>query len=240
MTEHNFISKAADLGGERYSIGYPDECRDFALFADSLAALVTDGTWMIQPFTQKQLAIVVDFVSETQSEAEASVPHGWNGAWEFPMGVVNTVHSRTETNEQNARIGRHLCLLATGETMRDFYWNVTEKLLDTHSCTDRNCGICTSRFPRDLSFVLTILAGGLGFGAINLFSRWEPSQGLRDVLAAEGLELLWKPLGSIPAVDLEANRYYSIWDGTELQREDFLTRFWSPGWSRHVGTAPLT
>jgi hypothetical protein len=232
VNAHDFLSSQPSDRGERFAIGYPDECRDFTLFADSLAALLTDGEWLIQPFTQKMQAIVVDFVSEREAEAEASLPHGWNGATEFPMGVVNTVHSRVETNEQNARIGRHLCLLATGFTLRDFHWQVVEKLLDTHSCREPGCKVCELRFSRDLSLTFTLLADGLGLDTVTLFSKWEPSAKLREALAAENIQLVWRPLSDIPAADLEANRYYSIWDGTEMQCRDFLQTFWSPGWMR--------
>jgi hypothetical protein len=73
MTDHKFLTKAQDADGDHYSIGYPDECRDFALFSDSLAPLITDGAWSIQPFTQKQTATIIDFKSERETEAEASL-----------------------------------------------------------------------------------------------------------------------------------------------------------------------
>ena len=228
--KHDYLSPLPANPGDRYYHGYPDECRDFAMFSDSLSALITDGAWMIQPFTQKMAASVVDFVSTTESEAAASIAHGWNGAWEFPMGHVNTVHSRTETNAQNARMGRHLSLIGTGFTMRDFFWNVCEKLLDSHTCADANCAKCKSRFPRDLAMVFTLLAQGLGLETVHLFSKWEPSPALRQGLAGEGIALHHRALSDIPAADLEANRYYSIWDGSDAQSLDFLAKFWSPSW----------
>jgi|SRR5580698_754330 hypothetical protein len=228
---HDFMSSEPDMGRERISAGYVDECLDFTTFAGSLAALVTDGEWLIQPFTQKRLAIIVDFASKTQAEAEASLQHGWNGAWEFPIGCVNTVRSRVETNEQNAWIERHISLIATGDTMRDFFWDVTERLLDSHSCKNPECRVCKGRFQRDLALTLTIFAD-LGFSTLYLFSHWEPSQELRKVLRNEQIEIQWNPLTAIPPADLEANRFYTIWDGTEKQYADFITRFWAPSWQR--------
>jgi hypothetical protein len=228
---HRFISNAPDIGGERISAGYPDECMDFTTFAGSLAALVTDGEWIVQPFTQKRTAVIVDFASETEAEAEDSLQRGWNGAWEFPIGCINTVRSRIETNEQNARIERHLSLIATGDTMREFYWGVVEKLLDAHSCKDPNCRVCQGRFKRDLALAIVIFAD-LGFSTIYLFSRWQPSVRLREVLRKEQIEIQWNPLSAIPSADLDANRYYSIWDGTQKQYEDFIQRFWAPSWQR--------
>jgi hypothetical protein len=227
---HDFVSTAPDAGGEHISAGYPDECLDFTSFASSIAALVTDGEWLLQPFTQKMLAIVVDFASHSEEEAEASLAKGWNGAWEFPIGSINTVRSRVETNAQNALIERHLAFIATGETMRDFFWNVGEKLLDTHSCKDPDCIACRGRFPRDLAMALTLLADGSNLQTVHLFSKWEPSARLRAVLESDDVLVQWNPLSAIPSADLEENRYYTIWDGTESQYLDFLNRFWAPSW----------
>ncbi len=234
---HDFISIATDVGGERISSGYPDECLDFTSFASSIGALVTDGDWLIQPFTQKMLAIVVDFASNTEQDAEASLAKGWNGAWEFPMGSVNTVHSRVETNEQNALIERHLAFIATGGTMRDFFWKVVEKLLDTHSCKDSDCIVCQGRFPRDLAMALALLADGTDLQTIHLFSRWEPSARLRALLESADVRVQWNPLSAIPSADLDANRYYSIWDGTKSQYRDFLDHFWAPTWRLSTQTS---
>lgn len=233
MRIHDFLSTEPDVAGERISCGYPDECLDFTSFAGSLAALVTTGQWLNNPFTQKRCAVIVDFFSKTQGEAEASLAHGWNGAAQFPMGCVNTVRSRIETNAQNALIERHLSLIATGDTMRDFFWEVIERLLDAHSCKNPGCRVCSGRFQRDLALAFTIFAG-LGFGTLYLFSQWEPSSELRQVLRSEKIEIQWNPLSAIPTADLEANRYYSIWDGTEKQYDDFIARFWSPSWRREA------
>lgn len=231
MRAHNFISQEPGDDGARIAAGYPDECLDFTAFAGSLAALITDGEWLLQPFTQKRLAIVVDFASETQAEAEDSLKRGWNGAWEFPTGSINTVRSRVETNEQNARIERHLSLIATDDTMREFFWGVTEKLVDANSCREPNCAKCTIRFARDLAMTMSIFSSS-GFRTIHLFSRWQPSPELRAVLREEDVAIQWNPLSSIPSSDLEANRQYSIWDGTAAQYDDFMRRFWAPSWQR--------
>jgi hypothetical protein len=231
MRAHDFISHEPAEDGARIAAGYPDECLDFTAFAGSLAALITDGEWLLQPFTQKRLAIVVDFASETQAEAEDSLKRGWNGAWEFPTGCVNTVRSRVETNEQNARLERHLSLIATGDTMREFFWGVTEKLIDANSCREPTCAKCTIRFARDLAMTLSIFSK-TGFRTIHLFSRWQPSAELRAVLREEDVEIQWNPLASIPSPDLEANRQYSIWDGTATQYDDFMRHFWAPSWQR--------
>ena len=42
MRVHDFLSNEPDVGGERISVGYPDECLDFTSFAGSLAALVVN------------------------------------------------------------------------------------------------------------------------------------------------------------------------------------------------------
>jgi hypothetical protein len=231
MRVHDFISHEPAENGARISAGYPDECLDFTAFAGSLAALITDGEWLLQPFTQKRLAIVVDFASETQAEAEDSLKRGWNGAWEFPTGCVNTVRSRVETNEQNARIERHLSLIATGDTMREFFWGVTEKLLDANSCSKPDCVRCKMRFTRDLAMTFSIFSKS-GFQTIHLFSKWQPSSELRAVLRAEDVEIQWSPLSAIPSPDLEANRYYSIWDGTARRHDDFMQHLWAPSWQR--------
>lgn len=227
---HDYISNAPDVGGERIAMGYPDECYSFMAFSDSLSALLTTGKWMITPFTQKRLAVVVDFASETQEEAEASLKNGWNGAWQFPNGNANTVRSRVDTNEQNARIERHLSLIATGDTMREFFWHVGEKLLDGHSCTDPDCRVCRTRYPRNLAMALTILGDGLRLSRIDLVSKWEPDDAIRGILAEQDIVLQWNPLAAIPEPDLEANRFYHIWDGTEKQYDDFTQRFWRPAW----------
>jgi hypothetical protein len=52
------------------------------------------------------------------------------------------------------------------------------------------------------------------------------------VLESDDVELQWNPLSAIPTADLEGNRFYTIWDGTEPQYLDFLNRFWSPSWAR--------
>jgi len=63
------------------------------------------------------------------------------------MGVTNTVYSRTEVNEQNARIERHLTLIGTAMTCEDFHKAVGEKLLDVHSCPDKkHCDICRGAY----------------------------------------------------------------------------------------------
>ena len=226
---HDYVSSAPDVGGEHFSVGYPEECLDFTSFGGSLGALVTDGEWLLQPFTQKDLALIVDFASDTEEEAEQSLARGSNGAWEFPTGNVNTVRSRVETNAQNARIERHLSLITTGQPMREFFWKVVEKLLDEHSCKDPACRVCKDRFPRDLAMVFTLLAD-LGLKTIYLFSKWQPSEKLRSILDAENITIQWNPLSAIPQADLEANRYYSIWDGTEKQYQDFMAHFWEPSW----------
>ena len=72
-----------------------------------------------------------------------------------------------------------------------------------------------------------------GFQTMHLFSRWLPSPELRAVLREEDVEIQWNPLSSIPSPDLEANRYYSIWDGSAAQYDDFMRRFWAPSWQRN-------
>jgi hypothetical protein len=113
--------------------------------------------------------------------------------------------------------------------MREFFWGVTEKLIDANSCREPNCAKCTIRFARDLAMTLSIFSK-TGFRTMHLFSRWQPSPELRAVLREEDVEIQWNPLSSIPSPDLEANRRYSIWDGTTAQYGDFMRRFWAPSW----------
>jgi hypothetical protein len=224
---HDFVSRMPDQGDQHVWAGYPDECARFTAFADSLVGLLMDGRWYSRRFTHKRLAVVVDFFSKSQSQAESSLSHGWNGALEFPMGCINTVRGRAETNEQNALIERHLSLIATGYTMRQFLRSVSERLIDGRTCNDRFCKICVLRWPRDLAMTIAFFAK-LRHSTVHLFSRWQPSQTLTAVLRSEGLELRWIPLAAIPSVDLEINRHYSIWDGTRAQHSDFVKRFWGP------------
>ena len=235
MPHHYIAAPCSDEGSEHLWHGYPDECFSITSFADSLVALVLyGGPWGTQPpITVVKMALVVDFVSIRQSQAETSLAGGWNGSWEFPMGIANTVHSRTETNEQNARIGRHLTIIGTAMTRDDFHKRVGERLLDAHSCPDRkHCSVCKGRIPRGLADVFQLLAAGMSLTDVHLFSRWRPSQGLRAVLKADGVKLIHHHLSEIPSADLNANRYYSIWDGTEMQDHEFRSAVWAPAWKR--------
>ena len=151
----DFSVKLPDDGSEHLWHGYPDECFALMFFADSLVARDSGRGWSIQPpLTVVRKALVIDFVSEREAQAEASIQHGWNGTWEFPMGVANTVYSRTEVNEQNARLERHMTLIVTAMTHEDFHKAVGEKLLDVHSCPDKkHCNVCRGRIPRGLAYV---------------------------------------------------------------------------------------
>ena len=229
---HDFLNKLVpDDGTEHLWHGYPDECLAFSSFADSLVALILYRSWGIQPpITVVRKAIIVDFVSERQAQAETSLGHGWNSAWEFPMGVSNTVHSRVETNEQNAKIGRHLSLIGTAMTNEDFFRAAGEKLLDVHSCHDPMCKICPTRTRRALTDVFQILATGTKQSEVHLFAAWIPSDDLVEPLAADGITIVTHHLDEIPKRDLEANRFYHIWDGTEQQGHEFREKVWAPAW----------
>jgi hypothetical protein len=72
---------------------------------------------------------------------------------------------------------------------------------------------------------------------IQLFAKWRPSQHLTTILKADGIALLHHDLDEIPTADLEANRSYSIWDGTEMQAHEFRNSVWAPAWKR--GAADL-
>lgn len=129
--KHDFWVKLKDDGSEHLWHGYPDECVALTSFADSLVAqMLGHGWWVEPPITVVRKAFVIDFASDREAQAEASIQHRWNGTWEFPMGVANTVCSRTELNEQNPRIDRHLTPIATAMTCEDFHKAVGEKLLD--------------------------------------------------------------------------------------------------------------
>lgn len=226
-----FITTTSDDGAEHRTHGYPDESYSLTTFADSLVALAYEGVWILQPpMVDLRNAIVVDFISETEEQAEASMLGGWNGAWELPMGAANTVYERLETNAQNAFIQRQMLFLGTAMTMGDFHRQVIEKLVDVHSCKVENCPICAGRFSRGLPEAFQILADGTDQAAIHLFSKWQPSIRLREKLSADEIEIRWHDLQEISTADLEANRFYSIWDGTPDQAADFLAMFWGPPW----------
>ena len=213
---HHFLSSMPDVEGRRVFVGYPDECHDFTLFAGALAALITDGEWSINPWAlYADLAIAIDFVSETETDAEASLEDGWYGASELPMGSVNTIQSRVEINEQNARYARHLTLVATGQKMRDFQRKAREGLLGARSLAD----------------ALRFLTTAADVSTVHLFSKWQPKQGIREEGALGTAGIVWRPLSAIPKHDLEANRRWSSWHGSKPQSDDFLNRFWSPRWS---------
>jgi hypothetical protein len=225
------LSKAIDEHGERRAHGYPDECYSLTTFADSLVALAYEPGWVIQPpIVDLRNAIVVDFVSDTETHAESSIQHGWNGAWELPMGAVNTIYGRTETNEQNARIERHMLFIGTAMTMGDFQRQVIEKLIDVHTCENPHCAICATRFSRGLAETLQILADGTDQRAVHLFSKWRPTKLLVDRLKSDHLEIRWHHLDEISKPDLDANRNYSIWDGSAAQEAEFLASVWAPAW----------
>jgi len=196
MMRHDFLNMLVpDDGSEHLWHGYPDECFSFSSFADSLVALILYGCWAIQPpITIVRKAIIVDFVSDRETQADVSLSHGWNGAWEFPMGVANTVHGRVETNEQNAEISRHLCVIGTAMTHEDYFRAVGEKLLDVHSCPDKSCQICTTRTRRGLADVFQIQAGGTKESEVHLFAKWTPSKELIKPLRADASRsslILW-------------------------------------------------
>jgi hypothetical protein len=220
-----------DNGSEHLWHGYPDECFSFSSFADSPVALILYGEWGIQPpITVVRKAIIVDFASDRQAQAEVSLGHGWNGAWEFPMGVANTVHSRLETNEQNAKICRHLSVIGTAMTNEDFFRAVGEKLLDVHSCHIKSCKICSGRMRRGLADVCQILSSGMKESEVHLFAKWTPSDDLVELLRSDGITLVAHPLARIPSRAIEANRCYHIWDGTEQQGHEFREAIWAPSW----------
>ena len=233
---HDFLNVGvSDDGSEHLWHGYPDECFSFTSFVDSLVALILYGGWGVQPpITVVRKALIVDFASKRQSEAEVSIGHGWNGTWEFPMGVVNTVHSRIETNEQNAKIGRHLSLICSATTHEDFFHAVAEKLIDVHTCRERGCEKCQGRTIRHLADVIQILSSGSQEKQVHLYARWMPSDELISVLKADEIELVSHALDDIPEEDLQANRYYHIWDGTEDQSHEFREAVWAPDWKKRA------
>jgi hypothetical protein len=228
---HTYLTDVADIDGERRFHGYPDECYSLTTFCDSLIALAYEGVWLMQaPIVDLRNAFVVDFVSDTESHAEASLQHGWNGAWELPMGAASTVYGRRETNEQNALIERHLLFAGTGMTNGDFHRQVVEKLLDLHTCRDAHCVTCQVRFSRGLPEAFQLLADGTEQSRVELFSKWKPSRSLLERLRQDEIEIRWHDLSEIAVADLEANRTYSIWDGSVAQDAAFLADVWAPAW----------
>ncbi|HKU82346.1 MAG TPA: hypothetical protein VJP76_09280 [Candidatus Tumulicola sp.] len=223
---HDYLAgPAADPGAEPMWHGYPDECFAFTSFADSLVALAWGYGWYPQPpIVGLRNAIVVDFCSPSEDRAAASIERGWSAAWEFPMGTAATVASEISVNAQNTRLQRQLAFIGTAMRQDEFHAAVVEPLLDSHSCPDCDCAECATRKPRDLADALTILARGTDQGAVQLFSAWHPSDGLRQRVAGRGVELRHHALRSIPADALEANRSYHIWSGTPLQPSSFARR----------------
>ena len=227
----------ADAGAKHLWHGYPDECHAFTSFADSLVALAWGCGWYPQPpYVGLRNAMIVDFASRSEEEAEASIRAGWNGAWEFPMGTVATVRSRTEVDAQNARFERHLALIATGMPIGEFHHDVIEPLLDPRTCPRPQCDTCKRRGARRLEDVFVSLGDGTGQRAVQLFSAWRPSSKLLARVDAAGIEIRTHPLDEIPKEDLEANRFYHIWDGTPLQAQEFRRTIWAPAWRRAKGT----
>ena len=227
---HDFLNQdIADDGTPHICRGYPDESFRFTRFIDFLAGVIQGKSWDVHPSRATAgKAIIVDFVSKNQDQAESSVSHGWNGAKKLTVGVINTVHSRTETNEQNARIGRHLAVVATGMTQAAFCDAVVEKLLDAYTCAKLSCEICCRRITRTLADVVQILAVGTKQSEVHLFAKWSPNCKLLDLLAADGIALRSHPLSDVPLETLEANRYYHVWDGTAKQAAEFWERTWRP------------
>ena len=235
MIKHDFLSGADSEDAEIRWHGYPDEGYSLTTFADSLVAHAYGFGWVMQPpMVDSREALIVDFASATQAEAEKSLQTAWNGPWELPMGAVNTVASRAAINSQNTRIERQLLLIGTGMTIHDFHRQVIEKLLDRHSCEDPSCAICLKRQLRKIADVFKILAYGINNVSLHLYAKWKPSKALRSKLLEYGLEVKSHRLGEIPAPDLEANRYYTSWGGTEAQEQDFLKTVWAPAWKSNV------
>jgi len=238
LSKHDFLNSIVpDDGTKHIWHGYPDECFAFTSFVDSLVALILYGAWSIQPpITVVRKAIIIDFISDRQHQAESSIAHGWNGTWEFPMGVANTVHSRVETNAQNARIGRHLSVVASAMTHEDFFRAAGERLLDIHSCRQPSCDICAKRATRGLADLFQILASGTRESEVHLFAKWLPQQDLIEPLRADGISIVVHSLTEVPTDDLRANQYYHVWDGTEHQAHEFRIAIWAPEWKKRLLT----
>lgn len=163
------------------------------------------------------------------------VATGWHGAWEFPIGSVNTVASRARTNAQNERFERHVSLIATAMQQDEFHRDVIEPLLDARTCPSGNCSECRDRAPRDLADVLIGFANGADQIAVHLFARWQPTAELADRLAAYGVALRAHALTDIPKEDLDANRFYHLWSGSPKQAEIFRHTVWAPAWRKREG-----
>ena len=222
-----------DAGEGHFWHGYPDECYSFTTFADSLVALAWGHGWYMQPpIVNLRNAIVVDFASDTEEEAEASIAGGWNGAWEFPMGTATTVAAVSDVNSQNIRIARQMAFIGTAMRQDEFHGAVIEPLLDEHTCPDRPCTICAKRPHRGLAQAFEQLASGTEQCGIQLFSRWKPSPKLRAFLRSNGVRINHHSVSLIPQEDFEANRSYHIWTGTPLQAEQFRKTVWAPAWRK--------
>ena len=140
------------------------------------------------------------------------------------------MHRRVETNEQNAKIGRHLSLIGTAMTNEDFFRAAGEKLLDVHSYHDPLCKFCRTRTRRALPDVFEILVTGTEQSEVHLIAAWIPSDDLLHPLAADGITIVAHSLDVIPRRAVEANHFYHIWDGTEQQGHEFRGAIWAPDW----------
>ena len=229
---HTFIARdRPDTSDTPVFHGYPDECYAYAAFADSLVALSWGEGWRQQPpIVSLRTAIVVDFASETEQDAQASIGESWNGVWELPMGATSTLQACVELDAQNERSTRHLALIATSISHGDFERRVTRELVDSRTCNKKGCDVCANRADRDLADVLRILANGTGQSAVQLFSNWQPSDALQTKLDDANIAIVHHALRSIPAADLEANRSYHVWGGTPLQGQEFRRAIWTPQW----------
>ena len=140
------------------------------------------------------------------------------------------MHRRVETNEQNAKIGRHLSLIGTAMRDEDFFRAAGEKLLDVHSYHDPLCKFCRTRTRRALPDVFEILVTGTEQSEVHLIAAWIPSDDLLHPLAADGITIVAHSLDVIPRRAVEANHFYHIWDGTEQQGHEFRGAIWAPDW----------
>ena len=74
MIKHDFLSGADSEDAEIRWHGYPDEGYSLTTFADSLVAHAYGFGWVMQPpMVDSREALIVDFASATQAEAERSL-----------------------------------------------------------------------------------------------------------------------------------------------------------------------
>lgn len=222
------IPPTADSGAPYICIGYPDECNSFADFARYLTVLAGGERWYCPPTCPPPpSAILLDFLSDTEAEADTSVGTSWCAPDGLHLGTFTTTSTEEDINEQNERKSRHRTMIATALDQNTFQFMVLSRVLDARSCPELNCTKCQGRLPRSVADVIHALVQGTGVSSVHLFSKWDPSATLRHLAERDEIELVHFPLSVIPGNLLDKHRHYTTWYGTPLQAAEFRKVRWA-------------